>query len=137
MKRVLLVDGDSPFARRLAGLLGQTDEALAVSVQDSIAGATKSLRAEPFDLIVSHLCLPLIEGQPPSLEDGVQFALLVKRRYPDLPLCLLGDLQAPELHSHHRRLFGAECYQRPQQPEALEALALTIRRRLFGYVLSS
>jgi DNA-binding response OmpR family regulator len=88
MPSVLVVD-DSAMDRRLAGAFLEKDAQFAVSYAGHGAEAMTSMQAAAFDLVVTDLIMPEV--------DGLQLVAAVREKFPLVPVILMTSLGSEEI----------------------------------------
>ena len=87
--RVLLVDDSPDFTDIVkTRLLDKRDPTWIVHTAENYSAALSCLKANPVDLVVLDINMPVM--------DGLQLLTMVKRSYPSLPVVLLSGLVTPE-----------------------------------------
>jgi CheY-like chemotaxis protein len=97
--RILLVDDSVEFTDIFkAHLVGKRDPSWIVHTADTYAVALNCLKANPVNLVVLDITMPVM--------DGLQLLTMVKRSYPSVPVVLLSGLVTPE-HRDYALQHGA------------------------------
>jgi CheY-like chemotaxis protein len=88
-RRILLVDDNTQFTDVLkAHLVSKRDPSWIVHAAENYSVALSCLKANPMDLVVLDIAMPVM--------DGLQLLTMLKRAHPSLPVVLLGGFVTPE-----------------------------------------
>ncbi|RMF44513.1 MAG: response regulator [Deltaproteobacteria bacterium] len=105
MKRILLVDDELPFLKSLRdGLLAMRDD-LALHLAGDGQEALLHLKQRKFDLLVTDLKLPVM--------DGFQLLAHTSRLHPDLPVIVMTAFGTPEIEERLSRHSGLHYLEKP------------------------
>ncbi|RME34951.1 MAG: response regulator, partial [Deltaproteobacteria bacterium] len=119
MKRILLVDDELPFLKSLKdGLLAMRKD-LDLHLAGDGQEAVQHLRQHPFDLLVTDLKLPVM--------DGFQLLAHVSRHYPNLPVIVMTAFGTPEIEERLSRYSGLHYLEKPLD---IDHFAKTIEQAL-------
>lgn len=120
MKRVLLVDDETPFLRSLKdGFAPYTDE-FAVLTAGNGKEALEVLEAIPIDLVITDLKMPVM--------DGFELLGAMARRYRTIPVVVMTAYGTPIMEQKLQRLSGSFDYL--EKPLDLDTLLGRIRHEL-------
>jgi DNA-binding NtrC family response regulator len=131
--RILLVDDDASLVRVYARAL----ETAGFGVEVAYDGAEglKRLMAEPYDVLVSDVCMPQLTG--------LELLKTVRRLRPDVPVVLMTAMLDPQTYERARELGSVRYLLKPFKLEQLanavrnavklrESWQRTARRRAIG-----
>jgi CheY-like chemotaxis protein len=115
--KVLIVDDDAGISQSLSDLL--EEEQCEIETASSGVVAMESLRGQKFDLVLSDVVMPDM--------DGYQLYQAVKKDYPDLPVVLMTAFNYDKDHIIKRSCLEglqAVIFKKPVNPVVLKKLLL-------------
>ncbi|GAB4175454.1 MAG: hypothetical protein Tsb0017_26820 [Geothermobacteraceae bacterium] len=127
MKRILLVDDELPFLKSLRdGLLAMRDD-LSLHLAGDGQEALQHLKQRRFDLLVTDLKLPVM--------DGFQLLAHTSRHHPDLPVIVMTAFGTPEIEERLSRHSGLHYLEKPLDIDHLaETIDLALKTEGRSYI---
>ncbi len=108
--RILIVDDDEPVLKACARALGEIPDAEIVQEKIGSKAATL-LSSEPFDLLISDVRMPGVDGQ--------ELLRIAHENDPKLPVILITGFPTAETTQGDLSLGAAACLMKPILPDVL------------------
>jgi DNA-binding NtrC family response regulator len=118
--RILIVDDEEPVLRACARALGDIPGAEIVQ-QKAGSTAADLLSLEPFDLLISDIRMPEM--------DGLQLLKIAHQHDPTLPVILITGFPTAETMKGFAGLGAAACLMKPIRPDDLVETVQRVLRK--------